>query len=362
MDRRSFIKKAGLATGAAATAAAFPMPAIAQGMMELKMVMTWPKNYPALGTGAQRVCDRIATMTEGRIKVTLFGAGELVPPFESFDAVSQGTADMYQGAEYYWQGKHKGFNFFAAVPMGLTASEMNAWVHYGGGQELWDELAGGFGIKSFLAGNTGAQMGGWFREEVNTPEDLKGLTFRMPGFGGEVLRKVGMNAVALPGAEIFPALQAGTIDATEWVGPWLDLAFGFQKIVKFYYGPGFHEPGTALAIGINKGVWDKLSPTDQEIVKTACHAENGIMYDEINANNGPALDELINKHGVQVKRFSDEIFETFAKASEELIPTLIDDDLGQRIFDSFSAARKNIGSWTNLQERSFVELRAKFVA
>ncbi|MCB1476433.1 MAG: TRAP transporter substrate-binding protein, partial [Rhodobiaceae bacterium] len=257
MDRRSFLTKAGLASGAVA-ASALATPAISQGKMELKMVTTWPKNFPGLGTGAQRVADRITAMTEGRITVKLYAAGELVPPFESFDAVSQGTADMYHGADYYWQGKHKGFNFFTAVPLGLTANELDGWVNHGGGQALWDELAGGFNVKPLMAGNTGVQMGGWFAKEIKSLEDLKGLKFRMPGLGGEVLRQLGASVVALPGGEIFPALQSGAIDGTEWVGPWNDMAFGFYKVVKYYYWPGFHEPGSGLACGVNKGVWEKL--------------------------------------------------------------------------------------------------------
>lgn len=358
MDRRSFMKSAGLAAGAGLAAA--PL-AIAQGRMQLKMVTTWPKNLPAIGVGAQRVCDQIGAMTEGRITVTLYGDGELVPAFEAFDAVQNGTADMYQGAEYYWQGKHKAFNFFTTVPMGLVASEHNAWIHHGGGQALWDELSAGFNIKPFLAGNTGAQMAGWFRKEVHSVEDLKGLNFRMPGFGGEVLRRVGMNVVNLPGSEIFPALQAGTLDATEWVGPWLDQAFGLHRVARYYYGPGFHEPGAALSVGINKTLWDKLSATDQAIIKAACQAENGNMYDEINARNGPALEQLVREHGVQLRRLSDDIFKAFADAAGDLIPTLIDDDIGRRVLDSFLNARRSIGGWTDIQERAFVELRSRFV-
>ena len=232
------------------------------------MVTTWPKNFPGLGTGAQRLADRITNGTEGRIEVKLFSAGELVPPFESFDAVSQGTADMYHAAEYYWQGKSKAFNFFATVPFGLTASEVDAWIYHSGGQALWDELSADFNLKPLMAGNTGVQWGGWFNKEINSIEDFKGLKMRMPGLGGEVLRRLGAAAVALPGGEIFPALQAGTIDATEWVGPWNDLAFGFYKITKYYYWPGFHEPGTILSLGINKDVWESLSASDQSLIET----------------------------------------------------------------------------------------------
>ena len=205
---------------------------------------------------------------------------------------------MYHGAEYYWQGKSKAFNFFAAVPFGLTATEQNAWIYHGGGQELWDELAAGFDIKPFMAANTGVQMGGWFANEVNTLDDYKGLKFRMPGIGGEVLRRLGAAVVNLPGGEIFAALQSGAIDGTEWVGPWNDLAFGFYKVVKFYYWPGFHEPGTVLGVGFNKKFWDGLSGEHQTLIESACAAENAFALAEFNARNGESLDILINEHGV----------------------------------------------------------------
>lgn len=360
MDRRSFLKNAGLAGGAAAaaTAASFPTPAISQGMTELKMVTTWPKNFPGLGTGAQRVADRITAMTEGRITVKLYAAGELVPPFESFDAVSQGTADMYHGAEYYWQGKHKAFNFFTAVPMGLTAPEIDAWVNHMGGQALWEELSAQFNIQPFQAGNTGVQMGGWFAKEINSVEDLKGLKFRMPGLGGEVLRRLGVNVVALPGGEIFPALQSGAIDGTEWVGPWNDLAFGFYKVVKYYYWPGFHEPGSSLGVGINKGVYDKFSDSDKAIIRAACLAENNYMYSEFVANNGNALDTLVNDHGVILKEFPQPVFDAIGGVSEEVVAEVAEgDDLGKRVYESYIKARKSAGGWTKISMQAYTIAR-----
>ena len=362
MKRRQFIKSAAvLGAGSLALAACgkeeekkAKAPAVMKGKRELKMVTTWPKNFPGLGTGAQRLADSITAMTEGRLTVKLYAAGELVPPFESFDAVSSGTADMYHSAEYYWQGKSKAFNFFTAVPFGFTANEIDAWLNYGGGQELWDELAAGFNIKSFAAGNTGVQMGGWFNKEINTPEDYKGLKIRMPGLGGEVLRRIGAAAVTLPGGEIFPSLQSGAIDATEWVGPWNDLAFGFYKVTKFYYWPGFHEPGSTLSCGINKGVWDGLSSEDKAIVQHACAAENNRMFSEFNAKNGDALDTLINKHGVQLRKFSDEIMTTIGNASGEVMAEVgATDPLTTKIYDSYRGFRTKALGWTELSETGY---------
>lgn len=359
--RREFLKTAGI--GAAATAATtIAAPAIAQNKIQAKMVTTWPKNFPGLGTGAQRVADRITAMTDGRIDVKLFAAGELVPAFESFDAVASGAAEMYHGADYYWQGKHKGFNFFTAVPLGFTAQELEAWVHFGGGQELWDELAGGFGVKSFLAGNTGVQMGGWYRNPITKLDELKGLKIRMPGLGGEVLRKLGASAVALPGGEIFPALQAGTIDATEWVGPWNDMAFGFYKILKNYMYPGFHESGSGLAVGINKKFWEGLSKSDQALVEAACAAENDIMMAEYNARNGAALTELIEKHGVQLHKFPDEVFKQIADASESVVAEAGSvDDIGKRIYESYIKFRKEVGGWTKLSDEAYTVARRQAI-
>src|SRR6056297_1238805 len=269
IQRRKFLSGAALG-GAAAAAAPLATPAIAQDRRELSMVTTWPKNFPGLGTGAQRLADRITAATDGRITVNLYAAGELVGAFESFDAVAAGNADMWHGASYYWQGKSPGFAFFTAVPFGMTATENDAWLYHAGGQDLWDELGAQFNIKAMPAGNTGVQMGGWFRNEVTSVDDFNGLKFRMPGLGGEVLRKLGAAVQALPGGEIFPALQSGAIDATEWVGPWNDLAFGFFRVAPYYYYPGFHEPGSTLECGINLDVWNSFSDADKALVQACC--------------------------------------------------------------------------------------------
>ncbi len=360
IKRRSFLKGTAVAGAALAASAAssFPAPAIAQGKRQLKMVTTWPKNFPGLGTGAQRFADRITNGTEGRIEVKLYAAGELVPAFESFDAVSLGSADMYHAAEYYWQGRSKAFNFFATVPFGLTASEVDAWIYHSGGQELWDELSADFNIKPLMAGNTGVQWGGWFNKELNSIEDFKGLKMRMPGLGGEVLRRLGAAAVALPGGEIFPALQAGTIDATEWVGPWNDLAFGFYKITKYYYWPGFHEPGTILSLGINKGVWESLSASDQDLIKSCAAAENSYVLAEFNARSSDALDTLINEHGVQVRRMSNDMLNGLGEASGRVVAEVgAEGGITQRVYESFIAFRRKAIAYDKLSGLAYGNAR-----
>jgi len=378
MKRRDFVKGAALAAGAAALAAcgkqeeqaaapkeaapapaAPAAPAISNQMRELKMVTTWPKGFPGLGTGAQRLADSITAMSDGRLTVKLFGGGELVPPLEAFDAVSNGTADLYHGADYYEQGKSKAFNFFTAVPFGLTANEMDAWLYYGGGQELWDELSAGFNVKPFAAGNTGVQMGGWFNKEINTVEDYKGLKMRIPGLGGEVLRQIGAQSITLPGGEIFSSLQSGAIDATEWVGPWNDLAMGFYKVTKYYVYPGFHEPGSTLSSGMNTKVWNGLNSDDKAIVQFACAAENNRMFAEFNAKNGDSLDTLVNEHGVQLRRQSDDILKAIGDASGDVMAGIATSDpMTQKVYDSFMSFRKKALGWTSLSETAYTAARA----
>ena len=355
MKRRQFIAAAGVA---AASAAGFPAPAIAQGRKELRMVTSWPKNYPGQGTAANRLAERIAEATEGRIVVKVFAAGELVPAFEVFDAVANGTADIYHSAEYYFQGKSKAFAFFSTVPFGMTTAEHTAWIRYGGGQQVWDELSGSFGVKPFLAGNTGVQMGGWFRKEINSVDDFKGLKFRMPGLGGDVLKKLGVTVVALPAGEIFAALQSGAIDGTEWVGPWNDLALGFFKVAKNYYWPGIHEPGAALGVGVNRKVWDGLTKSEQTIIEAVMQAENDLLFAEFNARNGEALDTLINKHGVQLKRFPDEVLKALGNAAGEVVAEVGGaDPQSRKVYESFMKFRKSLMEWTRLSEQAFTAAR-----
>jgi len=357
MDRRSVIT-GGAAVGAAAAASTLSAPAIAQRTRRLKMVTTWPPNFPGLGTAANDVARFISEATDGELDIRVYAAGELVPAFESFDAVSTGAAELYHAADYYWQGKHPAFAFFTAVPFGLTANEMNAWLYHGGGQELWDELAAPFNVKPFGCANTGVQMGGWYNREINTIEDFSGLRIRMPGLGGEVMRRLGAAAVALPGGEIFQSLQTGAVDATEWVGPWNDLAFGFYRVAQYYYGPGFHEPGALLSMGMNLELWNSLSPAHQRIVSMAAAAVTDRSYAEFNARNAGAMRELVDEHGVQMRKFPDEVLREVGRVSGEVIREVADhDDLGRRIYDSFIAARRNGMAWGEWSDEGFMAAR-----
>lgn len=372
MKRRDFVvgTVTGLAVGAAGTAALIKGsktksaggPAIARNRMEWNLLTTWPEKFPGLGTGAERLAQLITEMSDGRLTVRVRAAGTVVPALGVFDAVSQGTAEMGHGASYYWQGKSKAFNFFAAVPFGLTANELSAWIHFGGGQELWDEGYGKFGLKPFLAGNTGVQMGGWFRKQINSVEDFKGLKMRMPGLGGEVLRRVGATAENLAGGDIFPALSSGRIDATEWVGPWNDLAFGFYKIAKNYYWPGFHEPGTGIECFVNQAKFDALPADLKAIVAGACRAEVEAMLGEFNRRNGEALKILIDTHGVQLRRFPDDVMAALGKASETVLAELESaDELTQRTYRSFRKFRDEATGWSQLAEQGFLDVRQRLL-
>ena len=315
---------------------------VSKEKFEWKMVTTWPKNFPGLGTGAQRLADNIKSMSDGRLDIKLFAAGELVPPFECFDAVRENKAQLFHATSYYWINKNKSTPFFGAVPGGLTSQEHNAWINFGGGQQLWDKLYGEFGLKSFMAGNSGTQMGGWFLKEINTVDDFKGLKMRIPGLAGEVLSRLGGTPVALPGGEIMPSLQSGAIDATEWIGPWNDLAFGFYKITKYYYGPGFHEPSSVLECCVNLDSYNELPNDLKTIFMNACEAENSRMLSEFTAANIEAQQKLVNNHGVIIKNFPKDVFKKILEISEDVVAETANlGKINKEIYDSWASFKRN---------------------
>lgn len=357
MKRRDFIKTAALGSVAAS---AFAAPAIAKekDAIEWKMVTTWPKNFPILGTSANKLAEVIEEMSGGRIKIKVYGGGELVPAMEVFDAVSRGTAQMGHGSAYYWKGKVEEAQFFSTVPFGLNAQEMNAWLYHGGGMELWTETYAPFGVVPAAAGNTMVQMAGWFNKEINSVDDLKGLKMRIPGLGGEVLRRAGGTPVNLPGAELFTSLKSGAIDATEWVGPYNDLAFGFYKAAKYYYYPGWHEPGTTLEAIISKEALESLPKDLQSIVMYACKVVNQDMSTEFTAKNNAALDTLINKHNVDVRRLPDDVLEKLKALSDEVVLELAGKNpAAKRIYESYAKFRKQVIAWDDISEREYLNIR-----
>ncbi|MGR9045779.1 MAG: TRAP transporter substrate-binding protein [Gammaproteobacteria bacterium] len=360
MKRREFIKKAGAGSLAAgASVLATSNPTHAETGYKWKMVTAWPKNFPGLGTNANLLADLITQMSGGRIEVKVYGATELVPAFEVFDAVSKGTAEMGHSGAYYWKGKAEAVQFFSAVPFGLTAQEMNAWLYHGGGLELWRELYKPFGLIPAPTGNSGVQMAGWFNREIKSVDDLKGLKMRIPGLGGEVLRRAGGTTVNMPGGELFTSLQSGALDATEWVGPYNDLAFGLYKVAKYYYYPGWHEPGSTIEAIINQQAFEALPKDLQQIVLTACKAANMDMISEYTARNNQALDTLINKHKVKVLALPDEVLKKLRQISEEVVSELAEHDPNaKKIYASMSRFKKQVVRWGDISELAFLKARS----
>jgi len=361
LERREFIRKAAAGSVAAAAgvaASTFPKPSLSQGLMKWRMQTTWPKNFPGLGTGANALADFIGKASDGRLTVDVFGGGEIVPPFETMDAVSGGTLEMGHGAPYYWKGKVSASQFIAAVPFGLNVAEQNAWVQFGGGQELADKVYKEMGCKFFVSGNTGVQMGGWFNKEIGSLEDYKGLKMRIPGLGGEVVKAAGGNVVNLPGGEIPPALSSGAIDATEWVGPYNDLAFGLYKSAKFYYYPGWHEPATLLDNFINLKAWEGLSSDLQAIITAANGYCNMLVLSEFNANNNASLNTLVNEHKVVLKKFPDEVLNGLGALAGKVIGDLAAaDPLSREVMASISTFRKQAIAYAKVSEQAYYNAR-----
>jgi len=356
MRRRDILVGAGsIASGISLS---FPAPAIAQGTRELKMVTAWPKNSPGLQTSAERLAQSITVMSDGHLKITVYAADALVRPFEVFGAVAAGVADMYHATDYYFEAKSPALNFFASVPYGLTADELCAWIDFGGGQALWDEVDVPFNIKPLMASNTGVNMGGWFNKEVNTPKNFKGLRYRMPGLGAEVLRRMGASVVTLPGNDIVDALKSGAIDASEWVGPWMDINLGLDKAADYYYYPGFHEPGVGSTLGINKTVWGGLTTSEQALIEAAAHAEVTRSLAQFNAENVKWLKVLRADKRIKILRFSDELIREFGNFSKEVLAdTAAKDPLTRKVHDSYMSFLTGIMDWDELSETGYRKTR-----
>ena len=345
----------GAGQGGAAVGAGTPL---APAMVEWKLVTTWPKNLPALGTAPERLAESLAAMSAGRFQIHVYAAGELVPAFEVFDAVSRGHAQMGHGAAYYWRGKVPMAAFFTTVPFGMTAQEMNGWLAYGGGMELWRELYAPFNLVPFRAGNSGVQMAGWFNQQINSLADVQGLKMRIPGLGGEVFGRAGGAPVTLPGSEIYTALQTGVVDAAEWVSAYNDLAFGLQDIASYYYYPGWHEPGATLEAIVNAEAWAALPAEFQAMLETACRAINQDVLDEFTARNAAALKTLVEEHGVEVRRLPDDVLDRLRELSAQVLSEQArGDELGQRILASYHGFLDDVRGYHARSEQAYINVR-----
>lgn len=356
MKRRVFLT--GAATGAAAALTGLPHRAVADGARELTMIALWSRDEPVLGTLAQRLARRIAEATGGEIQVALREPGELVPPFETFNAVSGGRADMYYGAEHLWQFKSRAFNFFGGVPYGLTASETAGWIRHGGGQELWDKLSARYNLKPFLVGNTGGQMGGWFKTEISGLEDYKGLRISAPGLAGEVLRHLGATAVATPTSNIVAALSSGFLDGAVGLGPWYDEALGIHRVAKYYYFPGVQQPNMALSCSMNAGVWESLTDAQRTMIRLAMEAERARVEAEFNARNAVALQSLRRQHGVRVWGYPRDIMNAIGESAGKVVAEAgRSEPMARGIYASFLAYRRTALSWSKFSDQAFSEAR-----
>jgi TRAP-type mannitol/chloroaromatic compound transport system substrate-binding protein len=355
MRRRDILAGAGLAAG---TALGFPAPARAQGIRQLTMVTDWPDG-PGMLPSARRLAQTIALASNGRIRIEVTAAGAVVRPLETFDAVQSGVVDMFHSHIGFFEKKSPAFHFYSGVPYGFTADEMLAWVRFGGGQELWDELGARFNVKPILSCSTGMQFGGWFTREMTSTDSFKGLRYRMAGLGAEVYRRLGAIVVLLPGSEIVPSLRSGAIDACEWVGPWLDTAMGLHEAAGYYYHPGWHEPGTALALGINTRIWETFGESDRRLIEAAAAGEYAVSLAEFNTNNAIALGKLRAEGSIKILRFDDTLLKSFAEISRDLVAEIgSGDDHAKKIYASYQDFRTLIREWSDIAEGAYIEIRS----
>jgi len=339
----------GMAAGAASTE-----------RFQWKLITTWPKNFPGLGLAAENFARYVGEMSDGRLTVRVYGAGEIVPAMEVFDAVSGGVADAGHGAAYYWKGKVPSAVFFTAVPFGMNAQEMNGWLHYGGGLELWREVYAPYNLVPFTGGSTGVQMAGWFNREINSIDDLKGLKMRIPGLAGEVFAAAGGTAVRIAGGELYTSMQTGVIDALEWVGPYNDLAFGFQEVARYYYYPGWHEPGAMLEFIVNADSLAALPEDLQAIVRYASRAVNQDMLDEYTARNNAALQRLVDEHGIQLRRLPDDVLQALWEGTRQELDKLVaEDPVAAKVYASYREFYKGARNYHHISEQAWINTRDK---
>jgi TRAP-type mannitol/chloroaromatic compound transport system substrate-binding protein len=356
VDRRRML--AGLAAGAAG-AGTLAAPAIAQGKMEWRMVTAWPKGLPGLGTGAERLAQRITQMSDGKLSVRVFAAGELVPGLQTFEAVQNGTAEMSHDTPGFHLGKNRAFGYFFSVPFGMTYVEHIAWLEYGGGQAMWDELTANFGLKAFAVGNIDTPPFGWFKKEIKTVDDLKGVKMRMPGLGAEMIRKVGAVPTVMAPGDVFAALQSGALDATDFTGPANDMALGFHQVCKYYYWPGVHKQGAIQQMLVSKAKYDALPDSLKRVIAVAAQASHQDMTAEYNWINANALNTLKSKHGVEARRLPDEVLIALGTAAGQLLKEEREklDAFGKKIWDSHFAARQTMIQLTDLSNRALANAR-----
>lgn len=363
MKRRDFVGGLALAAGMTACSRESAAPGATAGdrsgeRFHWNLVTAWPPGLPGLGVGAENLARRIEKASAGRLRIKVYAGGELVPALEVFDAVSRGTAQMGHDASYYHRGKIPAAQYFTAVPFGLNANEMNAWLYYGGGLALWQELYASFNLVPFPAGQTGVQMAGWFNRRINSVADLRGLKMRIPGLGGEVMQRAGVSQITVPASEIFTSLQTGAIDAAEWVGPYNDISLGLHKAARYYYYPGWHEPGPMIECIVNKSAWDSLPEDLQELVATACQAVDLDMQAEYNHGNAMALAQLAEDPQVEILPLPDDVIALLHKLSIEVVNELsARDPWAKRLQESFFGFLEKSAPNQRISEQAYLNAR-----
>ena len=350
MDRRSFIYYGGLSSIAGCSRnEQSSNTSLDNRTYNWRMATSWPPNFPGHGVSANRLANNIEELTGGRIKIEIFSAGELVPAFEVLDAVSRDTVHLAHSAPVYWRGKIPASLIYGGIPFGMTSDIFNSWLFHSDGLELWRKAYSSMDIIPFPAGNTGQQMGGWFNREINSLEDLSGLKMRIPGLGGEVMQKAGILPVNLPASEIFTALQTGAIDATEWVGPYNDMALGLQQVARYYYYPGWQEPSGQLELIVSRNAFNSLPPDLKKIIEIACFSENSYLLAEFNMRNQQALNTLKTEHKVDIRRFPNDVLEELKKHTNEILDELSNNDpLFKEIYESYNKFLGDISPWLEI--------------
>lgn len=362
MKRREFVGGIAVAAGLAGCAKSETHcengTASSQQTFEWSCVTSWPPKFPGLGIAVDNLAERIQRSSGGRLKIKVYGGGELVPAFEVFDAVSRGAVEMGHDASYYHKGKVDAAQFFTAIPFGMNKAELEGWLYYGGGLELWRELYAPFNLMPFPCGNTGVQAGGWFNREINSVADLEGLKMRIPGLGGEVLRRAGGVPITLPGSEIFTSLQTGAIDATEWVGPYNDVSFGLHKAAKYYYGPGWQEPGPGLECIINTEAWASLPADLQAIVDTSCQAITVDMAAEYSNGNANSLRQLEGDPNVEIRPFPDDVLQHLKQLTKEVVEEMMaNDPASAKIGKAYYEHLEKAEPYSKFSEQAFFQTR-----
>lgn len=319
-----------------------------------RLASSFPNSLDTIFGAADVLSRRVGELTEGRFRIRTHAAGEIVPAFEVLSAVQNGTIHMGHGASYYFKGRNPALVFDCTVPFGLTARQLNAWFYHGDGLELTREMFSDFNVINFPGGNTGAQMGGWFRREIRSASDLRGLKMRIPGLGGEVMSQLGVTVQVIPGGEIYPALERGAIDAAEWVGPYDDEKLGFHDIVANYYYPGWWEPGPGLSFYVNRTEWDRLPTTYQQAFETAAAEANQTMLATYDARNAPALQRILDA-GTRLQPFPDDVMTAAEDITEQLLDAAASDAFYRKIYTSYRNWRDNAYRWFGTAELAYAE-------